>query len=168
MVLDQRGLEVVPCNLCGSERLTQILESPSVADFWLLVCGTTVWTVTLIAVWFALRSANALRRLASDVERLDPFDIDPIRPFGRFGLQMALYGMGAIAIFLGIGVLLSPPDTIEIGFLIASTSVVPAVTIFLLPTWGIHQEQRRRKADLLQQVLPTYPPASKRNSSKSI
>lgn len=136
----------------GSGRLTQILESPSVADFWLLVCGTTAWTATLIAVWFALRNANAFRRMASDVERLDPFDIDPIRPFGRFGLRMALYTVGAVAIFQACGVLLAPSDVMGTGILIASTAVVPAAIIFLLPTWGIHQQQRRRKADLLRQV----------------
>lgn len=136
----------------NSGRLTQIFESPSVADFWLLVCGTTAWTVTLIAVWFALRNANAFRRLASDVERLDPFDIDPIRPFGRFGLRIALYMMGGIAIFQACGVFLESSVLGGPRILIASTSVVFAAIIFLLPTWGIHQQQRRRKADLLQQV----------------
>lgn len=136
----------------NSGRLTQILESPSVADFWLLVCGTTAWTVTLIAVWFALRNANAFRRLASDVERLDPFDIDPIRPFGRFGLRIALYMMGGVAIFEACGVFLEPSVLGGPRILIASTAVVFAAIIFLLPTWGIHQQQRRRKADLLQQV----------------
>jgi hypothetical protein len=136
----------------GSERLTQILESPSVTDFWMLVCGITAWTVTLIAIWFALRNANAFRQAASDVERLDPFDIDPIRPFGRFGLRMALYTIGAVAIFQACGVLFAPSDVRGTGILIAATAVVPAVLIFLLPTWGIHQQQRRRKADLLQQV----------------
>ena len=136
----------------NSGRLTQILESPSAADFWLLVCGTTAWTVTLIAVWFALRNANAFRRLASDVERLDPFDIDPIRPFGRFGLRIALYMMGGVAIFEACGVFLEPSVLGGPRILIASTAVVFAAIIFLLPTWGIHQQQRRRKADLLQQV----------------
>jgi hypothetical protein len=136
----------------NSGRVTQILESPSVADFWLLVCGTTAWTVTLIFAWFALRNANALRRLASDVKRLDPFDIDPIRPFGRFGLRMALYTMGGIAIFQACGVLVAPSEIKGPRILIASTAVVSAAIIFLLPTWGIHQQQRRRKVDLLRQV----------------
>ena len=136
----------------NSGRLSWILEAPSAADFWLLICGTTGWTVTLIAVWFALRNANAFRRLASDVERLDPFDIDPIRPFGRFGLRIALYMMGGVAIFEACGVFLEPSVLGGPRILIASTAVVFAAIIFLLPTWGIHQQQRRRKADLLQQV----------------
>jgi hypothetical protein len=136
----------------NSGRLTHILESPSVADFWLLVCGTTGWTVALIFFWFALRNANALRRLASDVKRLDPFDIDPIRPFGRFGLRMALYALGTFAIFQACDVFVAPSEIKGSRIFIASSAVVSAAIIFLLPTWGIHQQQRRRKADLLRQV----------------
>ena len=136
----------------NSGRLSWILEAPSVADFWLLICGTTGWTVTLIAVWFALRNANALRRLASNVERLDPFDIDPIRPFGRFGLRIALYTMGGIAIFQAFSVFVEPSHIKGLRILISSIGVVAAAIIFLLPAWGIHQQQRRRKQELLQQV----------------
>jgi hypothetical protein len=136
----------------NSGRLSWILEAPSVADFWLLICGTTGWTVTLIAVWFALRNANALRRLASNVERLDPFDIDPIRPFGRFGLRFALYTLGGIAIFQAFSVFVEPSHIKGLRILISFIGVVAAAIIFLLPAWGIHQQQRRRKQELLQQV----------------
>jgi hypothetical protein len=135
----------------GAARFTQMLESPSAADFWLLVCGMASWTSVLLAVWVAVRSANALRRLAAHVEQLDPFDLDPIRPFGRFGLRMALYLVGGIAIFESSHVF-APAGIRGVGILLGVVSAIPAVAIFLLPTWGIHQRQRQQKRNLLREV----------------
>jgi hypothetical protein len=60
--------------------------------------------------------------------------------------------LGTFAIFQACDVFVAPSAIKGPRIFIASSAVVSAAIIFLLPTWGIHQQQRRRKADLLRQV----------------
>lgn len=109
--------------------------TPEVA--WHRVLGPLVAVGSVLLVYAIVAVSRRMSQLAADLESIDLFDLDPLRPFAQQGLVNALLLMGYVAL-TGLMVLT------ETGFgllgLVIGTGVLGAAGLSLaLPLRGVHR-----------------------------
>ena len=112
--------------------------------------STLVWILVARVVYFSGRNG----RLFSEVGRrhtiVDLFATDALAPFARTGVLGVLLTMGALAI--------TPLQALDAQFRLENYSwalvvaLPAAVTLLMLPMWGIHRRLREEKAHALGEI----------------
>ena len=110
----------------------------------LLAMGSAALAYAIVSV------SRRMSRLAADLKSIDLFDLDPLHPFTRQGLENALLLMGFVAI-AGLMVLTETGFGF-LGLLIGTVTFLGAGLTLALPMRGVHRRITQAKAAELNWV----------------
>ncbi len=125
-------------------------------DAFLLVNILLLWTVGGPALYAGFAVTLRFGRIGERHVAVDLLDLRLLQPFARFGLQMALVVLGALALFLatqalrGFSYASALPYTWFVLYL--SPMLALAVLALVVPSRGIHRQIRAAKRAEIQRV----------------
>jgi hypothetical protein len=133
---------------------------PSALYLWL--AATCFWTLAGVTVAYTAENARIFQWLAREHLRVDLFHPEPLRPFGRLGLRLALLVLGVLAIVV---LLLATPGAgqawlVQVRLASGVPAIVPllggsalfASAAFLLPMVGVRRRIQQAKAEALARI----------------